>query len=66
MEEDLAGRADVLRIDVTEPVGREVARRYGLSATPSFIVFSADGREVYRDSGPPDIERLKSEALSSG
>ena len=65
MEEDLAGRADVLRINITEPVGRDVARRYGLRATPSFIVFAPGGAEVYRDSGAPNIERLKSEALSA-
>ena len=66
MEGDLAGRADVLRINALEPVGRDVAQRYGLSSTPSFIVFSADGLEVYRDSGPPDVDALKQAALAAG
>lgn len=66
MQRDLAGRADVLRINALEPVGADVAQRYGLRSTPTFIVFSAGGAEVYRDSGPPDIEAIKQAALSAG
>lgn len=66
MEHDLLGKVTVLRLDVNEDVGRAFARRYGLSRVPSFLVFTPDGRERYRESGAPDIERLTREALAQG
>ncbi len=65
MEADLDGDAIVLRLNLGEEVGKETARRYGVGFTPTFVVFTADGREVHRESGFPDIDRLKSEVLSS-
>lgn len=64
MEHDLAGQARVLRVSADESVGRAVARRYGLGLLPTFVVFTADGRERYRESGMPDVDRLKEEALA--
>lgn len=64
LEADLEGQAIVLRVSVDEAIGREVSRRYGLSYLPSFVVFSADGLEVHRESGNPDIDRIKSFALA--
>jgi thiol:disulfide interchange protein len=64
IEADLEGRAIVLRVSVDEQIGGDVSRRYGLHALPTFIVFSEDGREVYRQAGSPDTERIKHEVLS--
>jgi thiol-disulfide isomerase/thioredoxin len=64
MEADLEGQAIVLRVSVDEAIGRDVARRYGLGYLPTFVVFSADGREVHRESGSPDIDRIKRAALA--
>jgi hypothetical protein len=66
MEADLEGLAIVLRVSVDEQVGEDVSKRYGLHALPTFVVLSADGREVYREAGSPDTERIKQEALSPG
>ena len=66
MKQDLEGQATVLRINVNEEVGREVSRRFGVGHLPTFIVFSADGRETYRESGLPDTDRLKAEVLAPG
>ncbi len=65
MEADLDGRALVVRVSADEQVGRDASRRYGMRALPTFVVLSADGREVYRESGSPDTERIKQEALSA-
>jgi len=65
MEEELAGQATVLRISADEAVGRAVARRYGVGLLPTFIVFTPEGREIHRESGFPDTDRLEAEALSA-
>jgi len=66
MEADFDGLAEVLRVNADDPIGRAVSRRYGLSYVPTFVVFSADGREVHRETGLPDIERIKRAALAPG
>ena len=66
LEASLEGRAVVLRINADESVGRAVTRRYGVGLMPTFIVFTADGRERHRESGFPDTGRLEAEALSPG
>ncbi len=64
MERELEGHAIVLRVSADDDVGRAVSRRYGLGLLPTFLVFTADGQERYRESGMPDIDRLKEEALA--
>jgi thiol:disulfide interchange protein len=66
MEADLEGRAVVVRVSADEQVGRDAARRYGMRSLPTFVVLSADGREVFRDTGSPDIDAIKEAALSPG
>ena len=65
LERELEGRAAVLRLNLNDDVGRTAARRYGVRITPTFIVFSPDGRELYRESGYPDTGRLEAEAAAS-
>jgi thiol:disulfide interchange protein len=66
LEESLEGKAIVLRINIADEVGRAVTRRYGVGIVPTFIVFTPDGRERYRESGFPDTDRLEAEALTPG
>jgi hypothetical protein len=47
-------------------VATEADRRYAMRALPTFVGLSADGREIYRESGRPDTERVEREALSPG
>ena len=54
----------VLRLNLSEDVGRAAARRFGVRMTPTFIVFAPGGRERYRQTGFPDLERLEAEALN--
>ncbi len=44
LERDLTGKAEVLRLDVLSPVGREAAVYFGVRGTPTLIV--VDGRGV--------------------
>jgi len=54
LERELAGRAQVLRVNVAEPAGRELFSRWNLEVVPTFLVFDTNGREVYRATGFPD------------
>lgn len=66
MEEDLAGHAVVIQVSADEQVGRDASRVYGMRSLPTFVVLSAEGREIYRDTGSPDVEAIKAAVLSPG
>lgn len=56
IERSLYNRAEVLRLNVTDGVGRELAIRYGVTGVPTLILLDADGDVVLRQTG-----RLKQE-----
>lgn len=59
LEQQLAGRAVVLRVDVADPVGRQLAARWGIAGTPAFIVTDGAGQPVYMSYGPPQVTELQ-------
>lgn len=59
LERELGGRAQVIRVNVAEPAGRELFARWGLEVVPTFLVFDGHGREVYRAAGFPDRDRIR-------
>ncbi len=58
LERELAGRADVIRLDATGGLGSQMARRFSVSGLPTLLVFDGQGSVVYRQSGPPSKERV--------
>lgn len=65
LERELADRALVVRLNVGDSAGRAVASRYGLSAVPTFLVFTPDGAPSGRFVGFPDTERLRRALLGT-
>lgn len=59
LEEEYAGRLLILRVDVQSQAGRELAAVYGFQYTPTFIFFDAAGREIWREVGGLNRERLQ-------
>lgn len=59
LEEEYAGRLLILRVDIQSQAGRELAAAYGFQYTPTFIFFDAAGREVWREIGGLNRERLQ-------
>ena len=53
LETNLAGKAEVIRLDLLSGVGREVAMRYGIHAVPSLVVINGQGDVVYGSYGLP-------------
>ncbi len=59
LEAELGSRIHILRLDVQQSVGRELAPVYGFEFTPTFIFFDAEGREVWRQVGGLDAQRVR-------
>jgi len=53
LEKNLAGQAQVLRINVLSKTGLDLANRYGVRATPTTLVFDGRGTVVYTQAGIP-------------
>ncbi|OQY80697.1 MAG: hypothetical protein B6D40_12465 [Anaerolineae bacterium UTCFX3] len=59
LEKELAGKLILIRLNIQESVGRELAPVYGFQYTPTFIYFDAQGNELWRQVGGLDVERVK-------
>lgn len=54
---------NVLRVNIHTGFGRELREQMRFSFTPEFVLFNAEGEEVWRNHLPPSDEQL---ALASG
>lgn len=59
LEQELKGQLTVIRLNIQENVGRELAPVYGFEYTPTFIFFDAQGNELWREVGELDVERVR-------
>lgn len=59
LETDLGNQLLVIRINIQEPVGRELGNAYMFQYTPTFIFFDAQGNELWRQVGGLDAERVR-------
>jgi thioredoxin-related protein len=46
----------IIRLNIQEEVGRELAPVYGFQFTPTFIYFDAGGNELWRQVGDLDTQ----------
>lgn len=49
----------VIRLNMQDPIGRELARQYGALVTPTFIYLDAQGVEQWRQVGSIDSQRVR-------
>lgn len=59
IEQEYDGRLLVIRLNIQEEVGRELAPLFEFEFTPTFIFFDAQGTELWRSVGNLDLERLR-------
>jgi len=59
LKNELGDQILFIRLNIQEPVGRELAPVYGFEFTPTFIYFDRDGNEVWREVGSLDAQRVK-------
>ena len=54
LENDLRGKASVLRLNVRDEVGVSAARQFGVRGVPSFFVLNGQGQVVHAQAGVPN------------
>jgi len=59
LERELGNRLHIIRLNIQEDVGRELAPVYNFEFTPTFIFFDADGQELWREVGGLDTQRVR-------
>ena len=58
IEKELDGKANVIRVNMFSKIGREISKRYDVSAARTLIVLDSKGKEVYRNTGLPKKEAV--------
>ena len=61
LEQELAGRLRVIRLNVQDPVGKALAGELGFRMTPTFVFFDGQGVEAWREIGRLDAARVRNE-----
>ena len=59
---NLEGQARVLRLNVTDDVGGELAMRYGVRGVPTFVLLNGTGKVVLEQVGMPDRTKIMAAA----
>jgi thiol-disulfide isomerase/thioredoxin len=54
LEQELSGKAELVRINLMSQMGIDLARRYGIRGTPTLLVFDGAGSVVYTEVGIPN------------
>jgi thiol-disulfide isomerase/thioredoxin len=59
LEQKLGESLHIIRIDIQQPAGRELASLYRFQYTPTFIYFDSRGVELWRQVGSLDPARVR-------
>ena len=65
LERELAGRAQVLRLNVADEAGQRARERFETEKVPAIILLDGAGREVYRTEGKLPRRQQIREALDA-
>jgi thioredoxin-related protein len=59
LETEFGPKLHILRLNVQDNVGRELAPVYDFEYTPTYIFFDAQGKELWRTVGEIDPQRVR-------
>ncbi len=59
IESDLEDRAELLRLSITDNVGRELAIRYSVRSVPTLLLLDGSGNVVLKQTGRLDREAVR-------
>ncbi len=59
LENELSDKLLIIRLDIQQPVGRELAAVYGFEYTPTYIFFDGKGKELWRSIGEIDPQKVQ-------
>ena len=54
----MGDKLHIIRLNIQENVGRELADVYGFEYTPTYIFFDAKGNELWRSIGEIDPQKV--------
>ena len=66
IENDLKGKADVVRLNMLSRLGREIAARYEVKGAPTTVVLNNAGDVVYQHAGMPNRKTVVGRVTSLG
>ncbi len=58
LEQELAGQAQVLRLNVSSSVNVKLAMRYGVRGVPAFLLLDGTGKVVWGQGGAPSRDKI--------
>jgi thiol:disulfide interchange protein len=61
LEETYGDEFNIVRVDITKPKGKELAREQGIVGQPNYIFFDSTNEETRRMSGPQTYEMMAQE-----
>ena len=61
IERDLEGQARVIRLNVMDNVGSQLAQQYQVRGVPTLLIFDAEGDLVARSGGVPSRKNVVSQ-----
>lgn len=64
LAQQLSGKLDIVRINIQDRVGRELAPVYDFEYTPTYIFFDASGGELWRSVGEIDPQKVRDSVAS--
>lgn len=65
LENELEEQAEVIRVNVMSDLGMTLARRYGVRATPTLLVFDGAGNVVHIEVGVPNRDAVHAAVAGS-
>ncbi|MBI4315613.1 MAG: thioredoxin family protein [Chloroflexi bacterium] len=63
LDAELGKQMQIIRLNIQDAAGRDFARRYAISITPSFVMFDAHGDEAWRSVGALDPAHVRAALL---
>ena len=58
-EVSIGKKIHIIRVNIQDEVGRNLAEVYGFEFTPTFIFFDAEGNELWRMIGEFDPQKVR-------
>lgn len=59
IEQEHGDKLDVIHLNVQEPAAEAIAEEFGFQFTPTFVLFDAEGNQLFRVVGIIDPARVR-------
>jgi len=59
LEKELGNQLDIIRVNIQDAAGRELAGAFAFQYTPTFIFFDGRGNELWREVGSLDVQHVR-------